>query len=316
MEDDLFDAVVGDGRSLLIATALVLMGSGAFASFQAATGHFLPHDTAYLGMTAADLCRLQGCRILYFMIHDRISFGGVLIATGAMYLWLAAVPLRKGEAWAWWALAASGVAGFLSFLAYLGYGYLDTWHGAATLALLPLFASGMFLTRALRSGRVRPRASGGAARFRVGRVLLLGSTFGITAAGLTIMTVGMTRVFVPQDLEFMGLTAQDLHAVNPRLVPLIAHDRAGFGGALVSCGIAMFLSVLHAVPSRSLWQVLLVSGVAGFGTAVGVHPAIGYTTLSHLGPAVFGAGVFAVGLALTTPATPGSAAVVPAASPP
>ena len=156
MEDDLFDAVVGDGRSLLIATALVLMGSGAFASFQAATGHFLPHDTAYLGMTAADLCRLQGCRILYFMIHDRISFGGVLIATGAMYLWLAAVPLRKGEAWAWWALAASGVAGFLSFLAFLGYGYLDTWHGAATLALLPLFASGMFLTRALRSGPVRP----------------------------------------------------------------------------------------------------------------------------------------------------------------
>ena len=316
MEDDLFDAVVGDGRSLLIATALVLMGSGAFASFQAATGHFLPHDTAYLGMTAADLCRLQGCRILYFMIHDRISFGGVLIATGAMYLWLAAVPLRKGEAWAWWALAASGVAGFLSFLAYLGYGYLDTWHGAATLALLPLFAAGMFRTRALRCGPLRPSASGRTARLRLGRLLLLGSTFGITAAGLTIMTVGMTRVFVPQDLEFMGLTAQDLHAVNPRLVPLIAHDRAGFGGALVSCGLAMFLSVLYAVPSRSLWQVLLVSGVAGFGTAVGVHPAIGYTTLSHLGPAVFGACVFAVGLALTAPAGPGSAEGVPAVSPP
>lgn len=304
MEDDLFAAVVGDGRSLLVATALVLVGAGAFASFQAATGHFLPHDTAYLGMTASELCRLQGCRILYFMIHDRISFGGVLIATGAMYLWLAVVPLRRGESWAWWAFAASGVAGFLSFLAYLGYGYLDTWHGAATLALLPLFVLGMFRTRALRSGPVRPSGTEGPARFRVGRILLLGSTFGITTAGLTIMTVGMTRVFVPQDLEFMGLTAQDLQAVNARLVPLIAHDRAGFGGALVSCGLAMFLSVLYAVPSRSLWQVLLVAGVAGFGTAVGVHPAIGYTTMSHLGPAVFGAAVFAAGLALTAPAAP------------
>ena len=303
MDDDLFDAVVGDGRPLLVLTALVLVGAGAFVSFQAGTGHFLPHDTAYLGMTASELCLLQGCRILYFMIHDRISFGGVLIATGLMYLWLALVPLRRKESWAWWALAASGSAGFLSFLAYLGYGYLDTWHGAATLVLLPIFLSGMVRTRALRAGP-HPTGRTAAGRRRIGRTLLLASTFGITMGGLTIMAVGMTRVFVPQDLDFMGVSARDLQEVNPRLVPLIAHDRAGFGGALVSCGIAMFLSVLHAAPSRSLWQVLLVSGLAGFGTAVGVHPAIGYTTVSHLGPAVLGACVFATGLALTVPAVP------------
>ena len=302
MEDDLFDAAAGDGRPLLVVTALVLMGAGSFASFQAATGHFLPHDTAYLGMTASELCLRQGCRILYFMIHDRISFGGVLIATGLMYLWLALVPLGKKEPWAWWALLASGSAGFLSFLAYLGYGYLDTWHGAATLVLLPIFVTGIVRTRALRGGSRAPGRAVPAARLRIGRTLLLASTFGITMAGLTIMAVGMTRVFVPQDLDFMGLSASDLQAVNPRLVPLIAHDRAGFGGALVSCGIAMFLSVLHAAPSRSLWQVLLVSGIAGFGTAVGVHPAIGYTSVSHLGPAVLGACVFAAGLALTVPA--------------
>jgi hypothetical protein len=302
MEDDLFDATIGDGRPLLIATALVLIGAGAFAAFQAATGHFLPHDTAYLGMTASELCKLQGCRILYFMIHDRISFGGVLIATGLMYLWLAVVPLGRKESWAWWALAASGSAGFLSFLAYLGYGYLDTWHGSATLALLPIFVWGMVRTRALRRGSPHAGETSGTTRLGVGRTLLLASTFGITMAGLTIMAVGMTRVFVPQDLDFMGLSAQDLQAVNPRLVPLIAHDRAGFGGALVSCGIAMFLSVLLGGRSRSLWQVLLLSGIAGFGTAVGVHPAIGYTTASHLGPAVLGACVFAAGLALSLPA--------------
>src|SRR3989442_15341440 len=146
MHDDrgFVETMIGDGRPLLIATALFLVGCGAFAVFQAATGQFLPHDTAYLGMTAQELCTLNGCRIVHFMIHDRISFGGVLIGVGVIYLWLSLFPLRRHETWAWWALALSGLAGFLSFLAYLGYGYLDTWHGAGTLVLLPLFAAGLF----------------------------------------------------------------------------------------------------------------------------------------------------------------------------
>jgi hypothetical protein len=32
--------------------------------------------------------------------------------------------------------------GFLSFLAYRIYGYLDSWHGVATAALLPLLLGG------------------------------------------------------------------------------------------------------------------------------------------------------------------------------
>ena len=292
MDDDagFLDTLLGDGRSLLIATALLLLASGAFAIFQAATGHFLPHDVAYLGMTAPQLCTLHGCRIVHFMIHDRISFGGVIFGIGTMYLWLAIVPLKRGESWAWWALAISGTVGFLSFLSYLGYGYLDTWHGAATLALLPLFVAGLWRTRNLRRERVaRPKLS-------LGRGLLLLSTFGIACAGLTIMTVGMTSVFVPTDLVFMGVSPDELRHINAHLIPLIAHDRAGFGGALVSCGLAMFLSVLSARPSRSLWQALAISGLAGFGTAIGIHPVIGYTTPSHLGPAVVGAVVFAAGL--------------------
>jgi hypothetical protein len=48
----------------------------------------------------------------------------------------------------------------------------------------------------------------------------------------------------------------------------------------------------------ALWQAITVAGIAGFGTAVGVHPAIGYMSFSHLGPAVMGCIVFAAGLAL------------------
>lgn len=287
------------GELLLILAAGILLACGIFAIVQAATGHFLPHDATYLEMTAQELCALDSCRILYFMIHDRISFGGVLIAIGVLYLWLTLVPLRGRESWAWWTLAMSGTAGFLSFLAYLGYGYLDTWHGAATLALLPVFVGGLVRTRGLRHTRLaagqtialRPTHAGG-------RWLLLLASFGIVVGGVTIMTVGMTSVFVPQDLAFMAMTHEGLHAVNPRLVPLIAHDRAGFGGALASFGVGMFGCVRYARPSRELLWVLAFAGTVGFGSAIGVHPVIGYVSLTHLGPAFLGCAVFAAGLGL------------------
>lgn len=291
--------MTGDGRPLLKLVALILIGSGAFAIFQAVTGHFLPHDSQFLGMTAQQLCSLHGCRIVHFMIHDRISFGGVLIAIAVMYLWLVEFPLARGEAWAWWAIVVSGAAGFLSFLTYLGYGYLDTWHGLATLALLPLYAWGLLRTRALlREPRGWRAVMTAAAPMTGARALLLLSTFGIVGAGLTIMTVGMTSVFVPQDLEFMGLDAQRIRAIHPNLVPLIAHDRAGFGGGLASCGLAMLIAVWCAPMSRSLWDALFLAGIAGFGTAIGVHPAIGYNSVTHLAPAVVGAILFFAALAM------------------
>jgi len=302
MNDDpgFFETLLGDGRSLFNVVAFALVASGGFAIFQAATGQFLPHDVAFLGMTSQQLCSLHGCRIVHFMIHDRVSFGGVLLAIAVMYLWLAEVPLKRGESWAWWALAASGGAGFLSFLAYIGYGYLDTWHGAATLVLLPIFLAALWKTRALRCVAAPMPAPRG--RHRAGRLLLLGATAGIVAAGVTITTVGATSVFVPTDLQFMGITPAELRAINVRLVPLIAHDRAGFGGALVSCGVAMFFAALRGRPSKSLWQALATAGACGFATAIGVHPVIGYTNASHLAPAVAGAAVFLTGLLASSPA--------------
>jgi hypothetical protein len=300
------ETAIGDGRPLLILSAIFLVACGAFAILQAASGRLLPHDADYLGMTARQLCSLDDCRVLHFMIHDRISFGGVLIGIGVLYLWLVLIPLRRYESWAWWALALSGLAGFVSFLAYLGYGYLDTWHGAATLVLLPMFAAGLVRTYGLRRERVDRQAidlqSGGG----VGRALLLLSSVGIGIAGLVITTVGMTRVFVPQDLAFMGITRSAISAINERLVPLIAHDRAGFGGALVSFGVAMFACVRYGRPERALRRALTVAGICGFGTAIGVHPAIGYLSVSHLGPAVLGCIVFVVGLACLEQERPAS----------
>ncbi len=308
-EDSFVRTLIGDGRPLLILVALVLIGSGVFAIFQAVTGHFLPHDTAYLGMTAQQLCKLQGCRIVHFMMHDRVSFGGVLIALGTMYLWLLQFPMKRGEAWSWWAFLVSGVAGFLSFLTYLGYGYLDTWHGLSTLALLPLYIWGLARTwRNLGQPRGWRTLLAPGAHMSAGRLCLLLATIGIVGGGLTIMTVGMTSVFVPQDLEFMGIDVSAIRGIHPNLVPLIAHDRAGFGGGLASCGLVMMIAVWCSPLTRNLWEALFLAGLAGFSTAIGVHPVIGYNSVIHVAPAVAGALLFFAGLTLSARREPFRAA--------
>src|SRR5665213_1825220 len=281
-----------DGTLCLLVLSLGLTLSGLMALFLAATGQFLPHDERFLGMTARDLCALQGCRIVHFMIHDRAAFGGALVAVGALYAWLVQYPLRRRRRWAWWALAASGTVGFASFFAYLGFGYLDVWHGVASLALAPCYIIGLAKSYAvlpavgetIERAEACPRPSWGSVP-GVGRACLLASAVGLTVAGLTILIVGMTCVFVPPDLAYLGFKVGELQALNPRLVPLIAHDRAGFGGAVGCFGVALWFSVWCATFSRSFWFALAIAGTAIFGAAIGVHFAVGYTDATHLGPA-------------------------------
>src|SRR6185295_799023 len=216
-------ALIDDGRPLLIFAALCLILAGGFALFLSASRQFLPHDVQFLGMTAEQLCGIQGCRVVYFMFHDRVAFGGALIAIGTLYTWLAEFPLRQRQAWAWWLFIVSGISGFGSFLAYLGYGYLDTWHGVATLLILPCFVIGLFKSRSYLqppcgiSSLLRPGAAvSWLSLFGVGRALLLAVAGGMIAGGLTVMTFGMTRVFVPQDLTFMRLARSDLQTISAR----------------------------------------------------------------------------------------------------
>ena len=305
-------ALIGDGRPLLALTGLGLILAGAFALFLSATGSFLPQDVAYLGMDPRALCGVNQCRVVHFMFHDRVSFGGTIIAIGTLYLWLVHFPLRHGEEWAWWVFVASGTAGFASFLCYLGYGYLDTWHGLATLGLLPLYVGGLWKTRATllagsragwRSLLVPAVPLGWRTRADLGRDCLLAAGAGMTVAGTVIMLVGMTVVFVPEDLVYLGLSPAQLNALNVRLVPLIAHDRAGFGGGLTSCGLAVLLTVWKARQTPDLWQALLFAGLVGFGCAIGVHYPIHYLIFSHLAPAWAGAAVYLAGMVCSRPSS-------------
>ena len=64
----LLEAVIRDGRPMIRLTAVLLILCGLFAFFLSATRHFLPHDIAYLGMGAEELCAINECRIVHFMV--------------------------------------------------------------------------------------------------------------------------------------------------------------------------------------------------------------------------------------------------------
>jgi hypothetical protein len=297
MRDDrgVLEALLSDGRFLLSLTGFVLVFSGGFAILQSLSGHFLPHDTHALGFDAQHLAAAANQRVVHFMFHDRVAFGGTLLAIGFAYWYLAEFPLRAGEPWAWWTFCVSGICGFASFLCYLGYGYLDTWHGIATLCLLPVYGAGLWRSRpAALDIRDAWRSS---EAMSPGRSLLGLIAAGLVAAGITIMIVGMTMVFVPQDLTFMGMTRAQIEHLSPQLVPIIAHDRAGFGGGLFSTGIILLFIARHAAVTKSLVQIVTLMGLAGFGAALGVHQVIGYTDLFHLAPAYVGCLLFIAAVA-------------------
>lgn len=293
MRDDrgILQALLSDGRFLLSLTAFVLALSGAFAVFQALTGYFLPQDVHALGFDAQRLAALTNPHVVRFMFHDRVAFGGTLLAIGFAYWYLAEFPMRDRQPWAWWTFLVSGICGFASFLCYLSFGYLDVWHGVATLCLLPIYLAGLW--------RARPVLVDWHDIWLPGQPLGLGRAglgflaAAIITAGATIMVVGMTRVFVPQDLTFMCMTREQLQKISATLVPVIAHDRAGFGGGLFSIGIILLFIARQAPLTRSLIQIVALMGVGGFGAAVGVHPAIGYTDPVHLAPAYLGCLLFA-----------------------
>jgi hypothetical protein len=94
------------------------------------------------------------------------------------------------------------------------------------------------------------------------------------------------------------MTRAQIGAISPMLIPVIAHDRAGFGGGLLSCGLLILIITRHAPLTRNFLEVMALMGSFGFGAALGVHGAIGYLDFVHLAPAYVGLLLFLAGLVL------------------
>ena len=299
MSDDrsLLDVILADGRSLIALTGISLALSVLFAILQSVSGQLLPQDSHAIGMDSSALMHAGNRHLLGFMFHDRVAYGGTLFSIGAGYLWLAAFPLKARQPWAWWALVFSGGLGFLAFLTYLGQGYLDSWHGVATLFLFPVFVAGIWRSRPspLSFRHVFTHApEDEALAEKWGRILLGACAAGLIMAGLTIAIFGMTTVFVPSDLRFIALNPAALRQISSNLIPVISHDRAGFGGGLCSMGSLLLFIARCADLNRSLVEIVAVMGFAGFGAAIGVHFVVGYVDFFHLLPAFLGFSIFLV----------------------
>jgi len=280
-----------------------MMIGGLIAWMIAATTVLLPYDEAFLGVTRADIGALSH-HLLHFMSHDRITLAGTMLSIGIFYYQLARHGLRYGQHWARIALLASGIVGFSSFFLYLGYGYLDPLHAGAAAILLPMFLLSMNGARDLPD-RGRPNLANDATwrRAQWGQLCWVALGFAFLLGGFVIALVGITVVFVPTDLTFIGMTAAELDAWNERLLPLIAHDRAGFGGALFSLAVAITAAALWGIGEgrRWLWLTFLIGGIPGFLAGFGVHLHIGYSNFWHLLPAYVAFALYVGGLILLYP---------------
>jgi hypothetical protein len=264
------------------------------------------YDRDFLGM---DVERLHGINhhLVHFLQHDRITMAGTMVAIGVLYVGLAVGGIRRGRPWAREAYLVSGWVGFPTLLYFVGFGFVEPLHVAVVVVLFPMFLA------ATRRRPDRPRWTvwtvlpEGPDRERhralVGQLLLVCTGIGLFIGGVVVSSVGLTGVFVPSDLEFLRTGPDALRAANPRLLPFIAHDRAGFGGALMSAATA--ITLLSAWGWRRgecwVWWSLALAATAGFLPAILVHGTIRYTDAGHLAPVLVGIGLTLTGLILARP---------------
>ncbi len=288
---------------------LLLMGVGMLvgaimALWIASTRVVLHYDEHFVDRTREQL-QAANPHLLDFLTHDRVTLAGTMIAIAVLYVSLAWFGMRRGLHWPRVAVLTSAFCGFFSFFLFLGYGYFDPFHAFVTAVLFQLLIMGMHCRLPPRHGLPPPNLHNDW-RWRLGlwgQLVLLVEAAGLLGAGLTIAGVGVTHVFVHTDLEFMGTTAEALREFSPRLLPMIAHDRASFGGMLVSVGVGVLLIALWGFRQGQawVWWTLLGSGLSAYVPTLIVHFAVGYTDPGHLAPAFVGLGLFLAALALSYP---------------
>ena len=271
--------VFGESWFWALLMGLSMLLGGVLAMLLAVTRVVLPYDEALAGLTREELAAVNE-RLLAFMTHDRVTLSGTMLAVGILYTVLAWFGIRRGIHWAWLTVVVSALAGFVSFFSFLGFGYFDPFHAFVTailFQLLLLTVHSHLRTRQtmeapdlFNDGRWRASQWGQLSFVIHGAVLI--------TAGVVISCVGMTSVFVHEDLEFMHTTVHELSTAHPQLVPLVAHDRATFGGMLIACGAATLLPALWGFRRGQawLWWALMIAGTIAYTATIAVHWTVGY----------------------------------------
>lgn len=281
--------------------AIILLSVSCIVLYVGLTSVLLPYDKAFLGHNGASVFEIQKY-LLKFMSHDRVTLAGTAMSGALLYLSLAIFGIKAKHRWAYDAEKISIGAGFLSFFLYLGFGYFDPLHAVVCLLVLPFFLWGT-----LKPPAFKPEESANIYNDKAWRnsltsqLLFVMIGFGLIIAGIVIACVGCSTVFVHEDLMYLHTSHSSLVQLNPKLIPLIAHDRASFGGCLWAVGMAVFFTSLYGYRqgARWVWWALLISGLPGFLCVFGIHFSIGYTHFIHLFPAYIAVIMYVAGLCLS-----------------
>ncbi len=281
---------------------LFMFLGGAAAMLVSMTIVLMPYDEAFLNLSREELMAINP-NIYYFMQHDRMTVAGTMVSGGILYMQLARYGVRHGLEWAKRAIHIAGVLGFLGILLFIGFGYFDWLHGILWLVLLPFFWKGYQVSKNhSEHSSSRNRTNHPAWKRSLWRQLafvVLG--FALAAAGLIISAIGVSGVFVQTDIAYICMNPEQITAINERLIPVIAHDRAGLGSALISVGLLVMMLALWGFQEgqRWVWYTFLLGGLPAFSAAILIHYVIGYTSFIHILPAYVAMVLFGSGLWLS-----------------
>ena len=275
---------------------------GILALFFALNTVILKYDENFIGLTR-DQLNVVNPNILAFMAHDRMSLAGTMISASLLYMALAYFGVRRGLHWAKIAFHSAAISGFLGILLFIGYGYFDWLHGLFWLLLAPVYWLSWREGKALKASPMSWHKMNDHTWMRAlyGQLLFVILGFSLVIGGVVISIIGITKVFVTTDISFLCMDRAMLQSISDQLIPVIAHDRAGFGSALISTGILVLCLSLWGFRAgeRWLWYTLLFGALPAFVAGIGTHFAIGYTSFIHLMPLYFLCVIYLLGLALS-----------------
>ncbi|WP_409273380.1 dihydroorotate dehydrogenase [Neobacillus sp. SCS-31] len=278
--------------------------AGFIALFFSMKDVILPYDEAFLGMFRDDILDFNSA-ILFFMAHDRMTLSGTMISGGIIYMQLARHGIRLGLHWARKAVNTAGIIGFLGIFLFIGYGYFDWLHGLFWLILLPFFIAGFLKTRTAGESPTSTNLYNSRAwkLSLIGQLAFIVLGASLTVGGAVISFIGASSVFVPTDITYLCMSPEMLNAFNDKLIPVIAHDRAGFGSALLSVGLLVLMLALWGIREgeRWVWWTFTIGAIPAFLAGIVTHFIIGYTDFIHLLPAYFALLLYVAGVICTAP---------------
>lgn len=152
-------ACVGQLCFVVQATGLLLAGS--VITLVGSAHVFVDSDLAFLGATHDSIRQLHP-NLVPLVAHDRVTFGGMLLASGVAVLVSALWGFRRGERWLWWTISLAGFPAYLATLwIHHDIQYTDLLHLSPVFIGLALHLAGMslsaaFLRDAGRAGRTAP----------------------------------------------------------------------------------------------------------------------------------------------------------------